>query len=92
MAHTFKLQVVTPEKQAVTEQVSSVTLPGVEGSFGVLAGHMPFLSALKAGPLRIVREGKTKTYQIGGGFAEVRSDSVIVLAESIESFEEDSFR
>jgi F-type H+-transporting ATPase subunit epsilon len=88
MSKTFKLQVVTPDRSAITEQVSFVSLPGAMGSFGVLAGHAAFLSALKKGSMKVTQDGNSKTYPIGEGFAEVKGDSVIVLTETIEGLED----
>jgi F-type H+-transporting ATPase subunit epsilon len=87
MAKTFKLQVVTPDRQVITEAVSMVTLPGVLGEFGVLPGHAAFLSALKKGKMKITRDGRAEFHLIGAGYAEVKGDSVIVLTESVESLE-----
>ncbi len=87
MAKTFKLQVVTPEKQHLNEDVTFVALPGLVGEFGVLPGHAPLLSALKKGVMKVEKDRESRTYRIGGGYAEVRGDSVIVLAETLEAVE-----
>ena len=87
MAKTFNLQVVTPDRQVIKEAVSMVTLPGAMGEFGVLPGHAAFLSALKKGKMKITRDGKAEYHIIGEGYAEVKTDSVIVLTESVESIE-----
>jgi F-type H+-transporting ATPase subunit epsilon len=87
MAKTFKLQVVTPDRQVITDSVSMVTLPGVLGEFGVLPGHAAFLSALKKGKMKITRDGKAEFHLIGEGYAEVKADFVIVLTESVEGIE-----
>jgi F-type H+-transporting ATPase subunit epsilon len=88
MAKTFKLQVVAPDCPAVTEDAVSVTLPGEMGEFGVMAGHVPFLSTLKPGVMRVVKDGQRSVYFLAEGFAEVNGHSVIVLAEAYERAEE----
>jgi len=84
MAKTLKLQVVTPDKQHLSEDVRFVALPGLVGEFGVLPGHAPLLAALKEGIMRVEREKETRSYRLGGGYAEVGEDGVIVLAESLK--------
>ncbi len=84
MADTLTLEVATPTRLAVGEQVDEVVVPGVEGYFGVLPGHAPFLSSLGAGELTY-RKGRDEYHlAIAGGFAEVRHDKVIILADSAE--------
>lgn len=88
MAKTFKLQVVAPDCPAVTEDATSVVLPGEMGEFGVMAGHVPFLSTLKPGVMRVVKDGHRSIYFLAEGFAEVNGNSVIVLAEAYEKAED----
>ncbi len=84
MADTFKLEVATPERLFVDEQVTEAELPGKDGYFGVLAGHAPLLSALGAGTLSYGSGGSKQVLQIDGGFAEVFDNQVRVLADSVE--------
>ena len=85
MAGNIRLEVVTPEKSVVSEDVKIVVAPGNLGDFGVLIGHTPFLSTLKVGSLRYIDANNTERYIfISGGFAEALSDKVTVLAESAE--------
>ena len=85
MAGNIRLEVVTPEKSVVSEDVKIVVAPGNLGDFGVLIGHTPFLSTLKVGSLRYMDANNTERYVfISGGFAEALSDKVTVLAESAE--------
>jgi len=84
MAEMIQLDVVTPDRQVISEKVEMVVCPGVEGEFGVLAHHIPFLSTLKAGELRFTKAGKTEYLALTGGFAEVQPDKVTVLADSAE--------
>ena len=75
------LEVVTPERLLVSEQVDEVQLPGAEGYFGVLPGHTPLLATLQVGELWY-RVGQEKRYlAVAFGFAEVLPDRVTVLAQ-----------
>ena len=82
MAGTFQLQIATPEQLLVDEQVTSAQIPGQEGYMGILPGHAPLLSALKAGLLTYEGGGGPHKIQIDGGFVEVFDDHVRVLADS----------
>ena len=84
----FKLEIVTPEKTVYSGQVSHVQAPGSEGSFGVLVGHVPFLTSLQIGVLSFDEEGGTRRKMaVSGGFAQVSANGVTVLAETAESEE-----
>ena len=78
------LEVVTPERSLVSEQVDEVQLPGAEGYFGVLPGHTPLLATLQVGELWY-RIGQDKHYlAVAFGFVEARPDRVTVLAQIAE--------
>jgi F-type H+-transporting ATPase subunit epsilon len=78
------LEIVTPERALVSEQVDEVQLPGSEGYFGVLPGHTPLLATLQVGELWY-RVGQDKHYlAVAFGFAEVLPDRVTVLAQIAE--------
>ena len=78
------LEIVTPDRALVTEQVDEVQLPGAEGYFGVLPGHTPLLASLHVGELWY-RIGPAKHYlSIAFGFVEVQPDRVTVLAQVAE--------
>ena len=84
----LELQIVTPDRPVVTEQVDEVQIPGAAGYFGVLPGHTPLLAALAVGELWY-RKGQEKTYvSIARGFAEVLPDRVTILAQLAERAEE----
>src|SRR5919205_2496524 len=84
----LELQIVTPDKLLVREQVDEVEIPGSEGYFGVLPGHTPLLASLAVGELWY-RKGQEKTYlSIAFGFAEVLPDRVTILAQLAERAEE----
>ena len=85
---TIELQVVTPERMLVHEQVDEVEVPGIDGYFGVLPGHTPLLAALSVGELWY-RKGQEKTYlSIVHGFAEILPDRVTILAQLAERAED----
>jgi F-type H+-transporting ATPase subunit epsilon len=88
MSKTFKLQVVAPDRPSISEEVTAIILPGGAGEFGVMAGHMPIISTLKAGTLEVTKAGVKEFYFIAGGFVEVNPTSVIVLAEEYEKADE----
>ncbi len=81
----FQLDIVTPEKTVYSGQVRHVQAPGSEGSFGVLSGHVPFLTSLQIGILNIDEDGGGELKMaISGGFAQVAPQGVTVLAETAE--------
>jgi F-type H+-transporting ATPase subunit epsilon len=85
MAGNITLEVVTPEKVVVSEEVQIAVAPGNLGEFGVLVGHTPFLTTLKTGTIRYTgKEGGQRYIFTSGGFAEALPDKLTVLAESAE--------
>jgi F-type H+-transporting ATPase subunit epsilon len=84
MPETFQLEVATPERLFVDEQVSQAELPGRNGYIGVLAGHAPLLSALGAGVLSFTSGQGQGVLAIDGGFVEIFDNHVRVLAERAE--------
>ena len=81
------LEIVTPDSRVLSTEAEYVGAPGIEGQFGVMAGHIPFLSALAVGALHYKSGGKTGYVFLSGGFAEVSDNKVTVLAESAEEAE-----
>jgi F-type H+-transporting ATPase subunit epsilon len=81
---TLHLEVVTPDRLVLSTEADVVVCPGVEGQFGVLAGHIPFLSALEIGEMYYRLGGKTEYLCISGGFAEVTGSKVTIVAEAAE--------
>src|SRR5919106_6888973 len=82
------LEIVTPDRSLVREEVDEVELPGSEGYFGVLPGHTPLLSTLMVGEMWY-RVGQEKRYlAVAGGFVEVLPDRVTVLAQIGERAED----
>jgi len=84
MANTLKLEIVTPDRKVLSEEVEYVGAPGIMGEFGVLPKHVPFLSALGVGNLHYKQNGKAHYVFVAGGFAEVSNDQVTILAEVAE--------
>ena len=81
-------ELATPTRMLVTAEVDEVVAPGVEGYFGVLPGHVAFLTTLAPGEVTY-RSGQTEhRVAVTGGFAEVRAERVIILAENAERPEE----
>src|SRR5436190_19565892 len=78
---TLRLEIVTPEAAAYSEDVEMVTLPGVEGELGVYPNHVPLLTTLDPGELRVLKGGKETFLAIGEGFVEITGNSVSVLTD-----------
>jgi F-type H+-transporting ATPase subunit epsilon len=82
MAGTFRFELVTPERMALSEDVAQVVVPGLEGEFAVLPGHAPVISALRPGVIDVTMPDARRTRLfVKGGFAEVDAEHVTVLAE-----------
>jgi len=84
MSKKLLLEIVTPDRKVLSQDVDYVGAPGALGEFGVLPNHIPFLSALGIGNLYYKDEGKTHYVFVSGGFAEVSPDKVTILAEAAE--------
>lgn len=84
----FQLDVVTPERLIVSDEVTELVAPGSEGYFGVLPGHVPFITTLRIGELTYWRGRDERHLAVNWGYAEVQGDKVIVLAETVERAEE----
>jgi len=81
------LRVVTPARPIVETEADTVVCPGSEGQFGVLPGHEPFLAPLAEGHVEWAERGRRRRVPIGGGFAQVTGDAVVVLADSAGAIE-----
>lgn len=79
------LQVITPTRLIVDDTVEEVVAPGEMGDFGVLPGHVPFITTLATGELRYKKGSVEKKLIVEGGLAEVRDDKVTVLTDSVAS-------
>ncbi len=78
---TLRLEIVTPETTAYSEEVDMVTLPGSEGELGVYPNHVPLLTILKPGELRVVKDGRASSLAVGEGFIEITAERVSVLTD-----------
>lgn len=85
---TFHFDLVSPARLLLSEEVTQVDVPGVEGDFGVLAGHAPVVATLKPGILTVYGVGATQRFVVFGGFAEVSATGMTVLAEVATSLAE----
>ena len=85
---TFHFDLVSPEKLAFTGEVDQVDIPGVEGDFGVLAGHAPVVAAIRPGILTVTSGGAHQKIIVLGGLAEMSDQGLTVLADVATSLEE----
>jgi F-type H+-transporting ATPase subunit epsilon len=85
---TFHFDLVSPEKLAFSGEVDQVDVPGLEGDFGVLAGHAPVVAAIRPGILTITSGGTPEKVIVLGGLAEVSEDRLTVLADVATSLQD----
>jgi len=78
---TLKLEIVTPEAKIFSEDVEMVFVPGVEGELGILPKHIPLMTMIKPGELRVSSKGQDTFMAVGEGFVEVTGESVTVLTD-----------
>ena len=89
MSEQLNLEVVTPNRTVMVEDVESVTLPGIEGELGILPEHIPLLTTLDTGIMSYKSSsGKTQAIAVHWGYAQVEGNSVRVLAELAETADE----
>ena len=84
----LKLEIVTPERRILDAEVDSVTVPTATGEAGILPNHAPLVSALKPGVVSYSAKGNSDRFAITGGFVEVSSNRVSVLADNAEGADE----
>jgi len=80
-AAKLHFSLVSPQRELFSGEVDQVDAPGTEGDFGVLAGHAPFMTTLKEGQVRVYNDGRVRTFEVRGGFADVTPEGLTVLAE-----------
>jgi F-type H+-transporting ATPase subunit epsilon len=81
MAHTLKLEIVTPDAKTFSDDVDMVTLPGVDGEMGIYPNHVPLMTQLTSGEV-IVRKGSQEMFlAVGEGFVEITGDRVAILTD-----------
>jgi len=78
---TLRLEIVTPEATAYSEDVEMVTIPGSEGELGIYPQHVPVLTTLKPGELRVTKNGMQTSMAVGEGFVEITGESVSILTD-----------
>ena len=88
MVNQLSLEVVTPHRTVLIEDVDSVTLPGIEGELGILPEHIPLLTTLDTGIMSYTSNGNKQVIAVHWGYAQVEGNSVRVLAELAETAEE----
>lgn len=88
MAEKLILELVTPYKKVLSEEVEEITATGALGEFGVLPGHAPFLTSLKIGELAYKKDGALSHLALNWGYFEVEEDKVTVLVETAERADE----
>ena len=81
MANTLKLEIVTPDATAYSDDVDMVTLPGIEGQMGVLPIHVPLMTYMVPGELIVRKNGQYRLLFVGEGFVEITGDHVAILTE-----------
>ncbi|MCA9563229.1 MAG: ATP synthase F1 subunit epsilon [Myxococcales bacterium] len=85
MAGSLHIEVVTPERQVLSEDVAAVTMPGNLGEMAVMPLHRPLLTSLRPGRFVVKTDAGERVYYLGGGFAEILPDRVTVLADACEA-------
>ncbi len=88
MANTFHFDLVSPEKIAFSGEVEQVDIPGVEGDFGVLAGHSPLFATVLPDVMTVTGNGKHEKIIVLGGLAEISEKGLTVLADTATSMAE----
>jgi len=82
MADTLQFDLVSPERRLASVQATEVQIPGADGDLTAMAGHAPTITTLRPGVLRVIHAGGTDEYVVVGGFADISSEGVSVLAEN----------
>jgi F-type H+-transporting ATPase subunit epsilon len=88
MAEKLKVEIMTPYKIVMSEEVDMITATGTLGEFGILPGHAPFLASLKIGELSYTKDGVTDYLVLNWGYLEVDNDEVTILVETAERADE----
>ncbi len=78
---SLTLEIVTPEARVYSDTIDTVVIPTVQGEIGILPGHIPLLTQVESGELRVTRGGKEQILAVGKGFAQVEGDKVSILSE-----------
>jgi F-type H+-transporting ATPase subunit epsilon len=78
---SLTLEIVTPEARVYSDTIDTVVIPTLQGEIGILPGHIPLLTQVADGELRVTKGGKEQFLAVGGGFAQVEGDKISILAE-----------
>jgi F-type H+-transporting ATPase subunit epsilon len=78
---SLTLEIVTPEARVYSDTIDTVVIPTVDGEIGILPGHIPLLTQVADGELRVTKDGKDQFLAVGAGFAQVEGDKISILAE-----------
>jgi F-type H+-transporting ATPase subunit epsilon len=98
MANTLKLEIVTPDSRAFSDEVEMVTIPGAEGEMGIYPQHVPLMAEIVAGQLVARKDGQDLLLAVGDGFVQITPDRVAILtdmamrAENIDEAEAENAR
>ena len=76
------LEIVTPEARVYSDTIDTVIIPTTSGEIGILPGHIPLMTQVEAGELRVTKDGKVAHLIIGDGFAQIEADRISILAEN----------
>lgn len=78
----MQVDIITPDKNIFSGEAKELLVPGTEGFIGILENHAPLISTLREGKVKVTdKDGKSESYEINGGVAEVLNNKVIILAE-----------
>jgi F-type H+-transporting ATPase subunit epsilon len=78
---SLTLEIVTPEARVYSDTIDTVVIPTVDGEIGILPGHIPLLTQVEHGELRVTKGNQTSWLAVGNGFAQIEGDKVSILAE-----------
>jgi F-type H+-transporting ATPase subunit epsilon len=87
LAEKLHFSLVSPEREVYVGEVDQVDAPGSEGDFGVLAGHAPFMTALREGFVTVHEGDHLHRFEVQGGFADVSPAGLTILAEQVRDVE-----
>lgn len=88
MADKLQFSLVSPERELFAGEVDQVNIPGTEGDMGIFANHSPLMAAIRTGAITVYADGAETKYFVQGGFADVTSEGLIVLAERASLLED----
>ncbi|MBU0952612.1 MAG: ATP synthase F1 subunit epsilon [Elusimicrobia bacterium] len=88
---TIPVEIITPEKLVLKDEMESIVIPSYEGELGILPGHTHLLAQIQPGEISLTKNKETKYFVVSGGFAEVHPDKVEIFAETAELGEELDF-